>query len=139
MADIKTKLTEASPTAFIDRVESEQRRKDCHELVALMKKITGEPPKMWGPSIVGFGKYHYKYDSGREGDMLLTGFSPRKTSLVLYLGSTIHDKALMAKLGKYKTGTGCLYIKRLDDIDRGVLRELITQSVAAMRKHYLGK
>ena len=135
-ADIKTKQTDVSPTAFINQVEDEQKRKDAHELVALMKKITGKPPKMWGPSIVGFGTYHYKYASGREGDMPLTGFSPRKASLVLYLGPGLQDKELTGKLGKHKTGKGCLYINKLDDVDRDVLRELVTKSVAEMRKRF---
>jgi hypothetical protein len=100
-----------------------------------MQEITGHPPKMWGTSIVGFDQYHYKYESGREGDILLTGFSPRKQDLVLYLGEDgLGNKGLLAKLGKHKAGKGCLYLKRLDDIDRGVLRSLIEKSVAATRK-----
>jgi hypothetical protein len=136
MAEIKTKQTTVSPTTFIDKVENEQRRKDGHELVSLMKKVTGKPAKMWGPSIVGFDKYHYKYASGHEGDMPITGFSPRKQSLVLYLGPGLEDKKLMAKLGKHKTGKGCLYINKLDDVDRNVLLELVTKSVEKMRKLY---
>jgi hypothetical protein len=136
MAEIKTKPTEISPRAFIDKVENEQRRKDGHELASLMKKVTGKPAKMWGPSIVGFDQYHYKYASGHEGDMPITGFSPRKQSLVLYLGPGLEDKKLMAKLGKHKTGKGCLYINKLDDIDRNVLLELVTKSVEKMRKLY---
>jgi hypothetical protein len=136
MAEIKTKPTEVSPAAFIDKVENKQRRKDGHELVTLMKKVTGKPAKMWGPSIVGFDQYHYKYASGHEGDMPITGFSPRKQSLVLYLGPGLEDKKLMAKLGKHKMGKGCLYINRLDDIDRDVLFELVTKSVEKMRKLY---
>jgi hypothetical protein len=136
MAEIKTKPTEISPRAFIDNVENEQRRKDGHELAALMKKVTGKPAKMWGPSIVGFDQYHYKYATGHEGDMPITGFSPRKQSLVLYLGPGLEDKKLMAKLGKHKTGKGCLYINKLDDVDRNVLFELVTKSVEQMRKLY---
>ncbi len=136
MADIKTKPTGVTPSAFIKRVATEQQRKDCAELIAMMRKITRAPPKMWGPSIVGFGKYHYVYDSGREGDMLLTGFSPRKPSLVLYVGAVLRDKRLMSKLGKYKTGGGCLYIRTLDDIDRKVLRDLVAKSVRETRKRY---
>ena len=134
MADIKTKPTTVSPGAFIKAVENEQQSKDCHELVALMEQVTGEPAEMWGTSIVGFGRYHYKYDSGRKGDMPLTGFSPRKSSLVLYLGATIQDKKLMANLGTCKTGKGCLYIKNLDDVDRRVLRNLVSKSVEKRRK-----
>jgi hypothetical protein len=132
--DVKTKQTEVDPIVFIDRVENERRRMDAHELLALMKEVTGEPPKMWGPSIVGFGKYHYKYESGREGDMMLTGFSPRKASLVLYLGDVLDDAARMKKLGKHKHSKGCLYINKLDDVDRNVLRKLVTRAVASIRK-----
>jgi hypothetical protein len=138
MAEIKTKPTEINPASFIDKVENEQRRKDGHELAALMKKVTGKPAKMWGPSIVGFDQYHYKYASGHEGDMPITGFSPRKQSLVLYLGPGLEDKKLMAKLGKHKVGKGCLYINKLEDVDRNVLLELVTNSVEKMRKLYPG-
>jgi len=136
MAENKTKVTKVSPAAFIKRVASAQQRKDSLELIAMMRKITGEPPKMWGPTIVGFGSCHYVYDSGREGDICLTGFSPRKPSLVLYIGSPLNDKTLMSKLGTYKTGKGCLYIKKLDDVDRGVLRRLVAAAVRATRKKY---
>jgi len=136
MAENKTRLTKVSPAAFIATVEGDQRRKDCRELVALMRDITGQPPKMWGSSIVSFDKYHYRYESGREGDSLLTGFSPRKQELVLYLGPGLDNKKLMAKLGKHKVGKGCLYVKTLDDIDRTVLRALVAESVAAMRQRY---
>src|SRR5687768_15871761 len=103
-----------------------------------MKKVTGKPPKMWGSSIVGFDQYHYKYASGREGDNMITGFSPRKQDLVLYLGENIQTSALMAKLGKHKIGQGCLYIKRLDDVDRTVLKRLIAESVVHIRKQHAG-
>ncbi len=136
MAEIKTRQTDVDPAKFIDKVENEQRRKDGHELVALMKKVTGKPAKMWGPSIIGFDQYHYKYASGHEGDMPITGFSPRKQSLVLYLGPGLEDRKLMSKLGKHKAGKGCLYINKLDDVDRNVLRELVTKSVEEMRKLY---
>jgi hypothetical protein len=139
MAENKTKPTTVSPRSFINQVDNEQKRKDCHELVALMQEITGHPPKMWGASIVGFDQYHYKYASGRAGDSLLTGFAPRKDGIVLYLGPDgIHDKTLMKRLGKHKVGQGCLYVKKLDDVDREVLRDLIVQSVKAMRKRALG-
>jgi hypothetical protein len=95
----------------------------------MMREITGEAPKMWGPSIVGFGTFHYVYESGREGDICLTGFSPRKPSLVLYIGEALQDTTIMSKLGKYETGKGCLYIKKLDDVDRNVLRALVTKAV----------
>jgi len=121
---------------FIKRVASPQQQKDCKELIAMMRKITGESPKMWGPSIVGFGTCHYVYESGREGDICLTGFSPRKPSLVLYIGEALQDAALMSRLGKYKTGKGCLYLKRLDDVDRDVLRALVTRAVKDTRERY---
>lgn len=131
---MKTVKNEGDVYAFIDKAEKEQTRDDCRELIALMQEITGEPPALWGPSIVGFGSYHYKYASGREGDFLLVGFSPRKQNLTLYImgGFKRHDE-LMKKLGKYKTGKSCLYVKQLDDIDRTVLRSLIEESVAYMR------
>ena len=128
MAENKTKATKISPAAFIKRVASEQQRKDSNELIAMMRKATGEPPKMWGPSIIGFGTRHYVYDSGREGDICRIGFSPRKPSLVVYIGSLLHDKKLMSGLGKFKIGKGCLYLKTLDDIDRRVLRTLIDEA-----------
>jgi uncharacterized protein DUF1801 len=135
MAENKTKVTKVSPASFIKQVD-EPRRKDCQELVTMMSDVTGHPPKMWGSSIVGFDQYHYQYESGREGDILLTGFSPRKQDLVLYLGPGLENKTLMAKLGKHKAGKGCLYLKKLDDVDRGVLRALVEESVAIMRKRY---
>jgi hypothetical protein len=134
--EIKTKPTAVDPLAFIDTVESETKRNDSRELVALMKKVTGKPPKMWGSAIVGFDQYHYQYASGREGVMCITGFSPRSGGLVLYLGPGLDDVDLRAKLGKHKVGKGCLYINKLDDVDRGVLRELVEKSVAEMRKRH---
>ena len=136
MTENKTKVTAIDPHDFIEQVDGEEKRKDAEELVGMMSKVTGKPPKMWGPTIIGFGKYHYKYDSGREGEICMTGFSPRKPSLVLYLGPGLQDKKLMSRLGKYKVGKGCLYIKRLADIDRAALKELIMKSVAEMRKRY---
>lgn len=132
----KTRPTAVDPAAFIDKVKNETRRRDGHELAALMREITGEPAKMWGPSIVGFGAVHYRYDSGREGDICLAGFSPRASALVVYLGPGIDNAALMAKLGKHKAGKGCLYINKLDDVDRKVLRKLIEHSVKTLRKRY---
>jgi hypothetical protein len=136
MRENKTKKTAASPLEFIDKVKSERKRKDSYELVALMRAVTGEPPAMWGPSIVGFGRYHYRYESGREGDMPLTGFSPRTGSLVLYLGPGLDSAKLRNELGKHKATQGCLYINKLDDVDRDVLRKLVEHSVAEMRKRY---
>jgi hypothetical protein len=136
---IKTVASSADPLAFIDKVRSEVKRKDSHELVAMMQELTGAPPKMWGPSIIGFGEYHYVYESGREGDICLTGFSPRSGAIVVYLGPGIENEKLMAKLGKHKHGKGCLYINRLDDVDRGVLRKLIEHSIAELRKRAAAK
>lgn len=136
MAQNKTKPTNVSPRTFINQVDGEQKRQDCRELAEMMQDITGQPPKMWGPSIVGFDQYHYKYESGREGDSPLTGFAPRKDGLVLYLGPGLDNRSLMTKLGKHKAGKGCLYVKRLGDVDRGVLRDLIRASVTAMRERY---
>jgi hypothetical protein len=125
-----------SPATFIKQVKDAQKRKDCEELVVMMKEITGKPPKMWGPSIIGFDQYHYKYESGREGDICLTGFSPRSQALTLYVGGALNDEKLMAKLGKYKTGKGCLYIKTLADVDRTVLRAVVKKSVEETRKRH---
>jgi|SRR6185369_1705521 len=136
MAENKTVFTTVDPRDFLKNVDDAVKQKDSEELIALMQKVTGKPPKMFGPSIVGFGKYHYKYESGREGDACLVGFSPRKPSLVLYIWGALEQKDLIAKLGKYKAGKGCLYVKRLDDIDRKVLRQLVVRSVAMMRKRY---
>jgi hypothetical protein len=134
MADNKTKPTKVSVAAFIDALTDQARRADAKALVKLMQSATGEKPKMWGTSIIGFGSHHYKYDSGREGDMPLIGFSPRKAATVLYgMNASSDSKALLAKLGKHTSGKGCLYIKRLDDIDPKVLETLVTQAVAAVR------
>ena len=131
---MKTKATSTDPLEFIDKVRSAVKRKDSHELVAMMQDITGAPPKMWGPSIVGFGTRRYLYANGREGEICLTGFSPRSGALVVYLGPGIENEKLMAKLGKHKRGKGCLYINKLDDVDRGILRELIEHSIAELQK-----
>jgi hypothetical protein len=109
-AENKTKPTMLDARAFVDRLADEQRRIDCHDLIVMMQKITGHPPKMWGAGIVGFDRYHYRYASGREGDMMLTGFAPRKQELVLYLGPGLDNQGLMTKLGKHKAGKGCLYV-----------------------------
>jgi len=131
---IKTKVTDASVTKFLNSVTDEQKRKDCFEILEMMKQVTKEEPKMWGSSIVGFGSYHYKGKSGREGDWMLTGFSPRKQNLALYLmGGFDTHQDLLKKLGKFKTGVGCLYIKKLADVDRKVLQELVQASVKRMK------
>lgn len=136
MADIQTKPTRISPATFIKGIEDERKRRDCHELIAMMEEITGKPAKMWGPAIIGFGTYHYKYESGREGDMCMTGFSPRKANLTLYVGLGLEDATLLSKLGKFKTAKSCLYFKTLDDVDRNVLRKVIKKAVMEMRKRY---
>ena len=134
MADNKTKPTKLSVAAFIGALTDETRRADAKTLVKMMQTAAGEKPQMWGPSIIGFGSYHYRYDSGREGDMPLIGFSPRKAATVLYNMTGFSDsEALRAKLGKHTTGKGCLYIKRLADVDQRVLEALVVKSVAAMR------
>jgi len=116
-------------TAFVNAIENKSRREDAQHLIELFQKITGQPPKLWPPSIIGFGEYHYKYESGREGDSINVGFSPRKSSLVLYvLGSVGADHPLMSKLGKHKTGKACLYINKLTDIDISVLEDIIKLS-----------
>jgi uncharacterized protein DUF1801 len=129
MAEIQTKVNDASVEEFLSKVENEQKRKDCFEIVKIMKQVTKKEPKMWGPAIVGFGSYHYKYESGREGDMPQIAFSPRKQNITLYIGVG-DDSAnpLLKKLGKYTTSKGCLYIKKLADVDRNVLQQLIANS-----------
>ncbi|NOT62505.1 MAG: DUF1801 domain-containing protein [Acidobacteria bacterium] len=135
MAEPKTKKTDASVEDFIDNVADETRRDDCRKVIQLMQKATGEKPKMWGASIIGFGTYTYHYASGRSGDWPLVGLSPRKANLTLYLmDGFAHYDELMAKLGKHKTGKSCLYLNKLTDVDLTVLRELIEQSVAHVRK-----
>ena len=130
----KTQPTKTSVNAFLNAVPDEQRRKDAKAVAKLMQEVTGEKPVLWGPSIVGFGKARYKYESGREGDWPLAAFSPRKDSLTVYLMSGYQkDKALMETLGKYKTGKSCLYIKRLADVDQRVLERLIAKSVKSAR------
>ena len=134
MAENKTKANSQSVAAFVEAIEDETKRADAKVLVKMMARATGTKATMWGPSIVGFGSYHYKYASGREGDMLLIGFSPRKAAMVLYglLGSG--SEASLAKLGKHSTGKGCLYIKKLADVDRTVLEKMIDQGAAGIGK-----
>ncbi len=135
MAELKTKLNKASVEKFLNGVKDEKRREDCFKVLDLMKKITKEEPKMWGTSIVGFGSYHYKYESGREGDWFLIGFSPRKQNLTLYIMSGFKRyNELMKKIGKHKTGSSCLYINKLEVIDLKILKELISESVKFMKK-----
>jgi len=129
MAEMKTKVNEASVEGFLNKVEDKQKREDSIEIVKVMKQVTKEEPKMWGPAIIGFGSYHYKYESGREGDMPKIAFAPRKQNITLYVGlGGDTENPMLKKLGKYTTGKGCLYIKKLADIDRKVLHDLITES-----------
>lgn len=132
----KTIPTTASVTSFLDSVSPEQRQ-DCKTLSKMMREATGKRAKMWGSSIVGFDQYHYRYDSGREGDHMITGYSPRKQNLAVYImpGFSKYE-SLLKKLGRYKTGKSCLYIKKLDDVDTKVLQQLIERSVKDMRKKY---
>lgn len=134
MAELKTQPTGGSVRAFIDAVADPQVRKDCRAVMRIMKAATGARPRMWGSSIVGYGSYHFRYASGREGDWFLTGFSPRKQSLTLYImaGFSRYD-ALLKKLGRHSTGKSCLYVKRLDEIDLEVLTELVNRSVEHLR------
>jgi hypothetical protein len=138
-ADIKTKVNDASVEAFLNRVPNATRRADAVEVLQMLKRVTRLPPKMWGPSIVGFGRYHYKYDSGREGEMCLMGFSPRAQALTVYImrGFAKYD-SLIDRLGKCSTSVSCLYIRKLDDIDRGVLQELLTEAYRHMQATYGG-
>lgn len=137
MTQNKTQQTDASVDRFIQAVEPEQKRRDSEAVVALMESATGARAKMWGTSIVGFGSYRYRYESGREGDWMLCGFSPRKQNLVVYImpGFSNYD-ALLERLGKHKTGKSCLYINKLADIDFDVLEQLVTESVNDMRSRY---
>ena len=135
MAELKTKQTEKSVEKFLNSVKDTKQRQDSFTVLKMMQQITKAEPKMWGPSIVGFGKYHYKYASGHEGDCCLTGFSPRKGNLTLYIMAGFDEKSdKMKKLGKFKTGKCCLYIKKLEDINMSVLKDLVKSSVESMKK-----
>jgi hypothetical protein len=137
MAENKTKPTQSSVTAFIETLEDPRQRADAKTLVKLMQSAAGEKPKMWGPAIIGFGSYHYRYESGREGDMPLICFSPRKAATVLYgLTGFSGSEELRKKLGKHGTGKSCLYIKKLADVDQRVLEAMIVKSLAAMRARH---
>jgi hypothetical protein len=137
VAELKTRPSGASVDAFIQSIADEARRGDCVTLLELMRRVTGAEPEMWGPSIVGYGSYHYRYASGREGDWFLTGFSPRKRDLTLYVMAGFEGyEDLLARLGPHKTGKSCLYVKRLADLDLGALEALVSVSVAHMREAY---
>jgi hypothetical protein len=139
MAEIKTRPTGAAVDEFLEAVPDPQRRADGKAVREMFERITGEPATMWGPSIIGFGSYHYKYDSGHEGEMCRLGYSPRKAELVLYvLTESEGQDALLARLGKHRTGKSCLYIKRLGDVDQGVLEEPTVHALAHMNEKYPG-
>ena len=136
MAENKTVPTNQSVDDFLNAIEDEQKRNDSFALRDLMREVTGLEPRMWGSSIIGFGSYHYRYASGREGDTMLAGFSPRKQNLTIYnMGGVDPDDDLLKKLGKHTTGKGCLYIKRLDDVDLPTLKRLIAASFTRTREH----
>lgn len=137
MAYVKTRRNDASVTAYLKSIEDRARRADAKRIASMMRKATGATPRMWGSSIVGYGSYHYRYESGREGEWILTGFSARKQSLVVYVMPGFRTfTALMKRLGHYKTGKSCLYIKSLDDVDSKILQTIIERSVKLMRKRY---
>jgi hypothetical protein len=137
MSEMKTKVNRASVEGFLDRVENAKRRADAFAILKMMKSATRTQPKMWGPSIVGFGQYHYKYDSGREGDICMIGFSPRSQALTMYIDAGFPAyEALMEKLGKYTKGHSCVYIKKLEDVDMDVLKQLVTESYRSMKKKH---
>ena len=140
MSELKTKPNSADVNAFLDSIEDEGKRSDANELVAMMRELSGAEAAMWGESIVGFGRYHYRYASGREGEWFRVGFSPRKRALTIYITSGFEEyasageevKAILARLGKHSTGKACLYVKRLSDIDIQVLRELVRYSLDSL-------
>jgi len=137
MAELKTKETDASVQAYLDAIDDELRRQDCKELVKIMSRVTGEKPKMWGTSIVGFGSYHYKYESGHEGDSCLVGFSSRKGDISLYISNAFKSReSLLAEFGKHKTGKACVYIKRLSDVKVPILEMLVLETVKERQRHY---
>lgn len=141
--ELKTKENEGDVNAFIESVKNDQRREDAKKLLKIFEEVTDYPAKMWGSAIIGFGQYHYKYDSGQEGDMALTGFSPRAQALTIYISTGFDEyaeasgydpKPLLEKLGKFTTGKVCLYLKKLSDVDEQVLRQLIKDSVTMMEQ-----
>jgi hypothetical protein len=142
MYQAKTTATRESATAHIAAITDDVRRADCKQLVTIMKRVTGASPKMWGPSIIGFDSYHYRYDTGHEGESCLVGFASGKQHISIYLMAgyeAAETKALLAKLGKHKLGKACLYIKRLSDVELSVLETLITRSAAEIRRRYPSK
>ncbi len=137
MAELKTKQTNESVVKFLNTIGDETRRKDCFEIIEIMRRVSKYEPKMWGAAIIGFGSYHYKYESGHEGDTCLIGFSPRKKNITLYIiGGVAEHQDLLNKLGKHKTSKGCLYINKLSDIDTNILEELIKISIDFLKNKY---
>ena len=137
MAEQKMKPNDQSVTAFLDKIPDATRREECYELLGLMKRVTNTEPKLWGSGLVGFGKYHYKYASGHEGDCFVAGFASRKTALTLYITAGVERfPKLLEKLGKHKAGKGCLYIKKLADVDLVVLEDMVSQSVELTKATY---
>ena len=137
MAKNKTTETDKSVSAFIKKLPDQQRQKDANGIIEIMKEQSGFEPKMWGPAIIGFGSYHYKYESGREGDAPLAGFSPRKTEFAIYLTSVFENRdELLKKFGKHKTAKACIYIKKLEDIDTRVLKKMIANSIRFLKTRY---
>lgn len=138
MAEQKTKPTSVSVEDYIDKIDDESVRDDCRALIKMMQKITGAPPVMWGPGIIGFAKYHYKYPSGHEGEAPLAAFAPRKANITVYVFPVSPVRDLMKNLGKHKSSKGCIYIKKLSDIDTGVLEKIVKTSFQEARKRYPG-
>lgn len=136
MAELKTKPTEITVESFLDKAADPKVRADCDTIISMMERLTGDNPKMWGPSIIGFGKYHYKYESGREGEICITGFSPRKPNITLYVANIEGQADLLTKLGKHKASKGCLYIKKLADVDIAILESLVKRSIDFLKKKY---
>lgn len=137
MSENKTKPTQVAAADFLASIDDAQRREDCQVILQIMERVTGEPAVMWGPGIAGFGTYHYRYESGREGDWAVTGFSPRKNDTSVYLTSAGPSQPeLLARLGRHKMGKSCLYIRKLADVDAAVLEQLIADSVKEVRRRY---
>jgi hypothetical protein len=138
MSKNKTTETKKSVTEYLNNIPDEDRRKDCSKIISLIKKQSGLEPKMWGTSIVGFGSYHYKYESGREGDAPLIGIASRTNAITLYLSNFDQREELLSKFGKHKTGKGCIYIQKLADIDTSILAKMVNYSIDYQKKQYPG-
>lgn len=137
MAELKTKLNDGSVDDYLNLISDPKKKEDCYHILNMMKELTGEEPKMWGDSIIGFGVYHYVYASGSKGDWPIVGFSPRKQNITLYIMSGFtQNEELLSKLGKFKTGKSCLYIKKIEDINQDLLKKLITESIDFIKNYY---